>query len=153
AGAYRDRQPVLARREWAGPADVVGARGVVGEIEVDREVRRAGRDFEDEAIGVLHGVEEVAPAAVGFPGRGSVAEGEKQAPAIADQAENRQPAVLAAETEAQQAGAAIGDDAVLTAGVDYQGIAGLGGLQSHRQAIRRIVVEIREAVERCPRLR
>src|SRR5215210_1005090 len=61
ATSDRRRQHVGGRSERADPPRVVGARGVVGEVEVEQEA------LSDHAeIGALDRVEHVAPAAVGL---------------------------------------------------------------------------------------
>jgi hypothetical protein len=49
--------------------------------------------------------------------------------------------------EAQPAGAAISDDAILATGIDHHRVAGVRRFQPHRHAIRRIVVEVGKAFE------
>src|SRR5947208_359160 len=66
ARSHRDLEVILRRRERACPARAVRARGVVGEVEIDDDVGRSRFDLEHQAVGVLGGVEEIAPAAVRF---------------------------------------------------------------------------------------
>src|SRR5205814_3321819 len=54
------RQPARRRGERAGPPRVVGARGVVGEVEVEDEPAALRAE-----VGALDRVEQVAAAAVG----------------------------------------------------------------------------------------
>src|SRR3954462_820361 len=63
----RDVHDVARWRQWAGPPLVVGARRVVGEVQVDDQRAVAGRGVDLAAeVCALHGVEHVAAAAVGL---------------------------------------------------------------------------------------
>jgi hypothetical protein len=59
---------------------------------------------------------------------------------------------LASDAELQATGAAVGDDAVLAAGVDLDGVARLCRIEPAPDAKRRIRSEILEALESRPRL-
>src|SRR3982074_2498758 len=62
AGADRNLEPVLGRRQRAAPGWVISAVGVVGVVEVDRDVVAVGVQF------------QIPAGAVGLLPRGGVAE-------------------------------------------------------------------------------
>src|SRR5579859_995179 len=103
AGAHGDLERVLGRSERAGPPRAVYARRVVGVVEVDRHVPGAGPELEHQTVGVLGGVEEVAPAAVRFVARGRVLERHEEAARILLKAQHGELAPLAAELEHEPA--------------------------------------------------
>src|SRR5690349_7260285 len=77
-GPHREREAVLRRRERAAPADIVRARWIVGEIEVQNEAAVLHPE-----IRALHRVEEVAAAPVRRGAARIVAKRQKQTSAVA----------------------------------------------------------------------
>src|SRR5256886_5241796 len=81
AGRELDVEPVVPGRERAGPPAVVGAGWVVEVVEVQPDPV-GGQHLKAPAVGTLHGVGEVAPAAVGAPTAGRVPDRQEQPAAL-----------------------------------------------------------------------
>src|ERR1700682_3607934 len=85
ASLDRDLEPVFVRRQRTSPLWVIGARRVVGVVEVDHDLGAAGSHLKGESVGVLDGVEQVAATPIRlFPG-GRVPKGQKQTAAVSNQ--------------------------------------------------------------------
>jgi len=137
AGPDGHSQSVLRRGQRARPAGVVVAGGVVGVVEVDRDLGRPKLKVEAARVGVLDSVEEVAAAAVRFAARGRISEGQEEAATVAPQRKDCEGALVTLKLEAQTTASSIADHPVLAARVDLEG-RGVGGRQCRLHSVGRV---------------
>ena len=130
-------RPVPLGRERARPARVVGARRVVGEVEVDHQPCAVAAQ-----VRALDGVQQVTAPAVGAPPGGAVAQRQEQPAAVAPQPPHVQ---LPEVPQADGADAVQRDDAVVRGGQ----LQALRGSRLHRDLVAqgRVVRREREPPE------
>ena len=141
----RDRQVVGCRCERAGPACIVRARRVEGEVEV--EDRRAGVSVEAE-IGAFYGVDQVAAATVGRLAARGVGEREEDALAVTVVPGQLELVLLSLENEARDTDSRERERAA-GACSDLRRV-GLGVLDRGDRPLRRVVVVEPAERERPP---
>src|SRR5690348_9683515 len=84
--ANGDRQPILWRGERTDPARIVGARRVIGVVEVEQHppasIAMLARIVEPQQFAALDRVVEIAPGAVGLAAAGGIAERQEKPTAV-----------------------------------------------------------------------
>src|SRR5829696_689336 len=141
ARADADGQPVGRRGQRADPARVVGARGVVREVEVEHEAVAVGAE-----VGALDRVEQVPAAAERGRATCRVGEREVDSAAVPLQPVQLEREAAAVELERGVAEAREAEDAVL-ARADVED-HGLDRNHGGEHSCRRVVVEVVDAPKR-----